>query len=164
MILSLTDKQLQAAVNACIKRCCEGNAYAPDLSEFMSIVSQSVTNPFGLRPEDVMVEFKRYCKTRYQFSCAETFPWRQPVLYWICCDMRAEMVQGNLNDIELEKRAVEHLKVWGEKVRNGQQVPEPKPLLSEKPMPRRNAGDGLGHASAMAILEKLRRCKPQTNC
>lgn len=73
------------------------------------------------------------------------------------------MVQGNLNDIELEKRAVEHLKVWGEKVRNGQQVPEPKPLLSEKPMARRNAGDGVGHASAMAILEKLRGCKPQTN-
>lgn len=161
--MSLTDEQLQAAVDACVQRCCEGNQFAPDLAEFMGIVSQRVTNPFGLSVEDVMVEFKRYCKTRYQFSCAEMFPWRQPVLYYICCDMRAEMLQGNLNDTALEKRAAVHLKTWGEKVRNGQAVPVPRPLLSEKPTPPRKTGDGYGHASAMAILAKMRGANSQTN-
>lgn len=163
VITSLTNEQLQAAVDACVQRCCEGNQFAPDLAEFMGIVSQSVTNPFGLSAEDVMVEFDRYCKTRYQHSCAETFPWRQPVLYHICCKLRSEMLQGNLSGMALEKRAVVHLKAWGEKVKSGQLVPAPKPLLSEKPTGPRKAGDGYGHAAAMALLAKMRGSKPQTN-
>lgn len=161
--MSLNDEQLQAAVDACVKRCCDGNQFAPDLAEFMGIVSQGVTNPFGLSAEDVMVEFKRYCKTRYQYSCAETFPWRQPVLYWICCDMRSEMLQSNLNDMALEKRATVHLKAWGDKVKSGLKVPEPKPLLSEKASGKRSWDGGYGHQQAMAMLAKIRGGKPQTN-
>ncbi|WP_189388983.1 replication protein P [Buttiauxella sp. B2] len=162
MISALTDEQLQVAVNACVQRCCDGNAFAPDLAEFMAIVSQSVTNPFGLSAEDVMIEFNRYCKKRYQYSCPETFPWSQPVLYWICCVMRREMLQNNLNEMALEKRAAVHLKAWGEKVKSGEKIPKPKPLLSEKPTAPRMTGD-YGHKTAMEMLAKLRSVNSQKN-
>ncbi|WP_395490863.1 replication protein P [Cedecea davisae] len=156
MISALTDQQLQAAVDACVQRCCAGNQFAPDLAEFMGIVSSDVTNPFGLKVEEVITEWRRYCRTRHQYSCPETFNWKQPVLYHICCTLRSEMIDRNLNDIEIEKRAVVHLKAWSDKVRAGGKVPEPRPLLSEKPTGRRTHDGGTGRAEVLAILEKLR--------
>lgn len=162
MITALTNEQLQGAIDACVRRCCNGNQFAPDLAEFMGIVSCEVNNPFGLTAGDVIDEFRRYCRTRHQYSCAETFKWKQPVLYHICCTLRSEMVQRNLNEAELEKRAAVHLKAWSDKVQAGGSVPEPRPLLSEKPS-RPKAEAGSGHAAAMNILARLRGSKPQTN-
>lgn len=163
MITALTDSQLQGALDACIRRCCNGNHFAPDLAEFMGIVSCEVNNPFGLTVGDVMNEFKRYNSEKYKFSCAETFKWKQPVLYHICCILRSEMLQRSLGDSELEKRAAVHLKAWSDKVLAGGSVPEPRPLLSEKPGNRKAWDGGAGHQQAMAILAKLRGGKPQTN-
>lgn len=126
------------------------------LAEFMGIVSSDVTNPFGLKVEEVIAEWRRYCRTRSQYSCPETFNWKQPVLYHICCTLRSEMIQRNLSDMEIEKRAAVHLKTWSDKVRSGGKVPEPRPLLSEKPTGRRTHDGGTGRAEALAILEKLR--------
>nr|WP_301281560.1 replication protein P [Cedecea davisae] len=156
VISALTDQQLQSAVDACVQRCCAGNQFAPDLAEFMGIVSSDVTNPFGLKVEEVITEWRRYCRTRHQYSCPETFNWKHPVLYHICCTLRSEMIQRNLNDIEIEKRASVHIKAWSDKVRAGGKVPEPKPLLSEKPTGRRTHDGGTGRAEVLAILEKLR--------
>ncbi|MBN1085773.1 replication protein [Erwinia aphidicola] len=122
----------------------------------MAIASKSISNHFGLEVQDVMDEFRRYCRDRYLHSCAETFPWRQPVLYWICCDMRSEMNQRNLTTPELEKRAAHHLKTWAQKVDRGEAVPVPVPLLSEKPRAKAQSGPGPGHAAAMAMLSRIR--------
>lgn len=122
----------------------------------MAIASKTASNHFGLEVQDVMDEFKRYGNERYLHSCAETFPWRQPVLYWICTTMRSEMYQRNLGDQELEKRAAHHLKTWAQKVDRGESVPVPVPLLSEKPRAKAQSGPGPGHAAAMALLSKIR--------
>ena len=155
-ITALTDQQLQGVVDQCITRCCEGNTFAPDLAEFMAMASESAGNPFGLEVADVMSEFSRYNRNRLCYSCAETFPWRQPVLFWIVCDLRREMYQRNLSEMEVEKRADVHLKAWAEKIRQGETVPEPKPLLSEKPVAAARNTSGDGHAAAMRMLDRIK--------
>lgn len=77
--------------------------------------------------------------------------------------MRSEMLQRNLSEVELEKRAAHHLKTWAQKVSEGQTVPEPRPLLSEKPRAKATSGSGEGHAAAMAMLRKIRSNKPDMN-
>lgn len=141
----------------------EGNRFAPDLADFLTYVNVSNRNGFDLDVPAVMAEFHRYCRDRHQHSCPETFPWKQPVLYWICCDMRSEMLQRNLSEVELEKRAAHHLKTWAQKVSEGQTVPEPRPLLSEKPRAKAMSGSGEGHASAMAMLSRIRANKSNVN-
>lgn len=153
----LSDSQVKSAIGECMRQCLvEGNRFAPDLSDFLTYVSMSNRNGFGLEVQDVMDEFRRYCRDRYLHSCAETFPWRQPVLYWICCDMRSEMNQRNLTTPELEKRAAHHLKTWAQKVDRGEAVPIPVPLLSEKPRAKAQSGPGPGHVAAMAMLSRIR--------
>ncbi|MCR0998681.1 replication protein P [Serratia rubidaea] len=162
-ITALTDKQIQQAIAACVQRCWDGNSYAPDLADFMSIVSHSSANAFGITAEDVMDEFRKYNRDRCLHSCPETYPWKQDVLYWIVCDLRREMIQKNLSEIELERRASKHLKRWAEKIQAGGTVPKPVPLLSEKASNARRGTPGAGHSAAMEMLARLRGCKPNTN-
>lgn len=162
-ITALTDQQIQQAIAACVQRCWDGNSYAPDLADFMAIVSQVSANAFGLTAEDVMDEFRKYNRDKYRHSCAETYPWRHDVLYWIVCDLRREMIQKDLNDVELEKRAGKHLKRWAEKVKAGETIPKPVPLLSEKASEIKRGAPGAGHSAAMEMLARLRSGKPNTN-
>ncbi|MFV8851576.1 replication protein P [Serratia fonticola] len=162
-ITALTEQQVDQAITACVQRCWDGNSYAPDLAEFMSIVSQSTAKALGMTADDVMEEFKKYNKDRYLHSCAETYPWRHDVLYWIVCDLRREMIQKNLNDAELERQAEKHLKRWAEKVKAGEQIPKPVPLLSEDVSKRGKGTPGAGHSAAMAMLARLKNGKPHTD-
>ncbi|MEQ9887632.1 replication protein P [Pectobacterium zantedeschiae] len=159
----LSDAQIKSGIGECIRQCfVEGNRYAPDLSDFLSYVSAGAKNSFGLNVTDVMTEFRKYCRTRGQYSCAETYPWRHAVLYWICCDLRVEMIQRNLNDVEIERSAGKKLAAWVSKVATGEVVPEPKPLLSENIQKHKKGKPGEGYAAAMGILSKLRGSKPNT--
>jgi hypothetical protein len=141
----------------------EGNRFAPDLSDFLTYVSSSTKHGLGIGADQVMEEFHGYCKNRSRYSCAETYPWKHPVLYWICCDLRAEMHQRNLTDGELEKLAKKKLAAWGAKVQAGETIPEPKPLLSEDVSKRGKGTPGAGHSAAMAMLARLKSGKPHTD-
>lgn len=129
----------------------------------MAIVSQSSANIFGLTVDDVMEEFRKYNRNKYLHSCAETYLWRHDVLYWVICDLRREMIQKNLSEVELERRADKHLKRWAEKVRAGDTIPKPVPLLSEKASEIKRGTPGAGHSAAMEMLKRLRSGKPNTN-
>jgi len=118
---------------------------------------------FGLTVDDVMEEFRKYNRNKYLHSCAETYPWRHDVLYWVICDLRREMIQKNLSEVELERRADKHLKRWAEKVRAGETIRMPVPLLSENVSEMKRGAPGEGHSAAMEILKRLRSGKPNTN-
>ena len=141
----------------------EGNQFAPDLADFLAYVSKTCRNGLGVNVDDVMREFNGYCKNRYQYSCAETYPWRHPVMYWICCDLRSEMIQRNLSTPEVERLAKKKLASWVTRHEAGEVIPMPKPLLSEKPRAKAKGVPGEGHAAAMSLLAKMRGGKPQTN-
>lgn len=160
----LSDAQIKSGIGECMRQCLvEGNKFAPDLSDFLAYVSSSTKHGLGIDVDEVMQEFNAYCKNRSRYSCAETYPWKHPVFYWICCDLRSEMIQKNLTSGELEKLAKKKLNAWGAKVQAGESIPDPVPLLSEKASSRKRGAPGAGHSAAMEMLKRLRSGKPNTN-
>ncbi|HDL6893881.1 TPA: replication protein [Yersinia enterocolitica] len=135
-VSKLSAEQLASAAQACVERCISGNHWPPDLAEFLAIVGMGGGNPFGLTRNDVMTEFKRYCRDRGDYDSAEMFTWSQPVLYWICTELRKRMIDLRLSEVEVEKLAGLTLKTWAEKIAAGGEVPRPTLRLEDKRRPR----------------------------
>ncbi|MDN0126881.1 MULTISPECIES: replication protein P [Yersinia] len=131
-VSKLSPAQLDFAAQACVERCINGNHWPPDLAEFLAIIGIGGGNPFGLTRNDVMTEFKRYCRDRDYYSSAEMFPWRQPVLYWICTELRQRMIDYRLSEVEVEKLAGITLNSWAERIAAGGEIPRPTLKLEDK--------------------------------
>ncbi|MFQ6256098.1 replication protein P [Yersinia enterocolitica] len=131
-VSKLSPAQLASAAQICVDRCINGNHWPPDLAEFLAIVGLGGCNPFGLTRSDVMAEFKRYCRDRDYHGSAEMFPWRQPVLYWICTELRQRMIDYRLSEVEVEKLAGITLNSWSERIAAGGEVPRPTLKLEDK--------------------------------
>lgn len=134
----LSDQQLAGVMDACIARCIAGNAWPPDMAEFIAMVSSVAVeqNPFGVSLQDVSLEFRWYCRDRGMHDSAELFPWSHPVMYWICTDVRRRMIDYRLTEMEVEKALKKQLELWIQKVANGGQVPKPVMRLQDKTRPR----------------------------
>ena len=77
----MTEQQIRLVCQQCMERCAMGNTWPPDLAEFVSLVSESGANPFGLTSEQVMAEYRRWRNESYRYSGSDKYPWPQPVLY-----------------------------------------------------------------------------------
>ncbi|WP_112288497.1 replication protein P [Rahnella sp. AN3-3W3] len=135
---SLSEAQLARISQACINRCIDGNPWAPDLAEFMSLIGETHDVPVGLSFEDVAKEFKRYCRERGYYDSAELFPWTNNnwLLYWICTSVRQRMVRYNLSEADVDKALRNEIRDWAAKLAAGEQVPAPATRIENKTRPR----------------------------
>ncbi|MCA6954801.1 replication protein P [Pectobacterium polaris] len=119
----LTNDQISKVIAGCLNRCAAGNSWPPDLADFISLVAECGANPFGLGVDDVMAEYRRWRNESYRYSSSTEFPWRQPVLYHICIEMRRVGTERRMTDGELERLAERLLAKWVKKISHGMSVP-----------------------------------------
>ncbi len=142
----------------------QGTPFLPSPGQFITWCKQAQMQSTGLPSvEEVLEEFHRYCRLRDDYSSAERFPWKVPVMYWIVTDMRKVMLQYNLGIPELRKKAEKLLIKWGGKVLNGESIPAPVIQLADSRPPttkgaekgwETNSSKMLGMAALAAIRAK----------
>lgn len=64
------------------------------------------------------------------------YPFKHPVQYWMFTDLRTQMLEHRLTDIECERRLAKMLVKWADRVKKGEKVPEPTLTLTDKSKPR----------------------------
>ncbi|MEQ9868752.1 replication protein P [Pectobacterium odoriferum] len=133
----LTNDQISKVITGCLNRCAAGNAWPPDLAEFVSLVAECGANPFGLNTDDVMAEYKRWRNESYRYSSSTEFPWRQPVLYHICIEMRRAGVEKRMTAGELERLAERLLAKWVKNISHGMSIP---PVRRQLAAPKHSGG------------------------
>ncbi|MFG6076967.1 replication protein P [Erwinia sp. OPT-41] len=126
----MTSDQLRRVATACVDRCRAGNSWPPDFAEFMQLVADCGGGGLGITTADVLSEFKRWRENEWRYGSADRFPWRQPVLYHICIELRREGVERNLTHAEHEKRAAALLQRWEKKTDAGYSVPPVRAQLA----------------------------------
>nr|WP_165367016.1 replication protein P [Serratia liquefaciens] len=120
---AMTSEQLTRVCNACVERCTSGNTWPPDFAEFVALVAEAGGGKLGLTVADVTAEYKRWKSESWRYNSSEQFPWKHPVLYHICVEMRREGVERKLTQPEMEKLAGTKLGRWEKKIASGYSVP-----------------------------------------
>ncbi|MCA6999520.1 replication protein P [Dickeya solani] len=128
---------MAGVISGCLNRCAAGNSWPPDLAEFISLVAECGANPFGLSADDVITEYQRWRNEGYRYSSSDKFPWRHPVLYHICIEMRRVGVERRMTNSELEHLAERLLTKWVKHASNGLSVP---PIRRQLPAPQHPSG------------------------
>lgn len=134
---SLTSDQMTNVCNALMRRCSGGNTWPPSLAEFAALVGEISGNLLGLTAVDVMAEYHRWRSESYRYSHATQYPWRHPVLYHICIDLRRIGVERQMTGKELEALAARLLAKFEKGVAEGKQIP---PVRQQIAPPRHAAG------------------------
>lgn len=152
---SLTSAQTRSVCNAMVARCKAGNSWPPDLAEFVTLVADISGNALGLRTADVMAEYKRWRNESYRYDSSEQFPWRHPVLYQICTEMRRSGVERQMTQTELEALAASQLAKWEKHLADGHPIP---PVRKQIAAPRHAPGPTPAQLlKAQAEAAKLKR-------
>ncbi|WP_447876912.1 replication protein P [Serratia fonticola] len=143
-----------------MERCHAGNHWPPDLAEFTAIVGECSAKPFGLAAEDVMAEYKRWRNESWRYESSESFPWKHPVLFQICTELRRAGVERKLGQAELAALAGRQLAKWAKQVEMGYSIP---PIRKTKSLEHRPPGesqiadaDGAYKKKGMELLAKIR--------
>ncbi|MFV9058927.1 replication protein P, partial [Serratia fonticola] len=159
-ISRFSNEQLAFAAKRCMERCSAGNHWPPDLAEFTAIVGECTANPFGLTAEDVMAEYKRWRNESWRYESSESFPWKHPVLFQICTELRRAGVERKLGQAELAALAGRQLAKWAKQVEMGFSIP---PIRKTKALEHRPPGesqiadaDGAYKKKGMELLAKIR--------
>ncbi|MCX8984822.1 replication protein P [Citrobacter portucalensis] len=143
---------MTSACNAMVARCATGNSWPPDLAEFVTLVAECDGGALGLKVSDVMAEYKRWRNESYRYSCSEEFPWRHPVMYQICTELRRTGVERQMTQPELERHAAGQLAKWEKHLVDGKPIP---PVRKQIAAPRHPAGP----TPAQQLLEEYKRRK-----
>jgi hypothetical protein len=133
----MTSDQLTRVCNACIERCEAGNSWPPDFAEFVALVAEAGGGALGITTADVLDELTRWRNESYRYGGSEQFPWRHPVLYHICIDIRRAGVERRLTEQEQKKLAGTLLRKWEKKIAAGFSIP---PVCRQIAAPRAPAG------------------------
>ncbi|MGB3255189.1 replication protein P [Buttiauxella gaviniae] len=151
---SMTDTHLAEVCKCCVDRCGAGNTWPPDLAEFISIATACKPNVFGLNVADVTAEYNRWKSECWRYNSSEQFPWKHPVLYHICVEMRREGVERRLTQAEMDKLAAFKLSWWEDQIAAGRQIP---------PVRRQIAGPAKasGPTPAQLLMDEYKRRKTQ---
>lgn len=147
---SMTNAQMTNVCNACIERCAGGNSWPPDFAEFVQLVAEAGGGLLGFKTSDVLAEYDRWKNKSWKYNSSEAFPWRHPVMYHICVEMRREGVERRLTQPEMEKLAGKKLQQWEKKIAAGYSVP---PIRRQIAAPTTPAGP----TPAQLLMEEFRR-------
>jgi len=138
----------------------EGNHWPPDLAEFIAIVGECTANPFGLTVGDVVAEYHRWLNESWRYDGADNYPWRHPVLYTICREIRRATGDRKPTQGELSTLAGRQLAKWARQVEMGYSVPPVrKKITSEHRPPGQSQladDDGKYQRRGMEMLAKIR--------
>lgn len=145
-------KQLGAVCTLLIERCRAGNSWPPDLAEFISLSAECAGGTFGFIASEVMAEYVRWRNESWRYNSAADYPWRHPVQYHICLEMRRRGVERQLTKPELEKLAGKLLASWEKKLAAGYSVPPIKKQIAAPAYPS-------GPTPAQLMHEKFLRRK-----
>lgn len=149
---SMSEAQITLVCSQCMERCASGNTWPPDLAEFVSLVSESGANPFGLTADTVMAEYRRWRNESYRYAGSDKYPWKQDVLYHICLEMKRAGIERKLTERELKRLAEKLLTKWTKHVGNGFTIP---PVRRQLEAPRHPPGP----TPAQILQEEYRRRK-----
>lgn len=149
---NLTNARMTSVCNAMVARCAAGNSWPPDLAEFVTLVADCEGGALGLKTADVMGEYKRWRNEAYRYDSSEQFPWRHPVLYQICTELRRTGVERQMTEKELEALAAKELAKWEAHVESGMPIP---PVRKQIAAPRHPAGP----TPAQLLIEKYKARK-----
>ncbi|WP_373225195.1 replication protein P [Enterobacter cloacae complex sp. ESBL7] len=143
---------MTSVCNAMVARCAEGNSWPPDLAEFVTLVADCSGGRLGLKVEDVMTEFWRWRRLSFRYHSSESYPWKHPVLYQICTEMRRTGVERQMTTPELEGLAARQLVKWEKHVAGGGKIPLVRKQLEAPRHPT-------GPTPAQVLQEEYRRRK-----
>ncbi|SQH40166.1 replication P family protein [Salmonella enterica] len=149
---NLTSARMTSVCNAMVSRCAAGNSWPPDLAEFVTLVAECDGGALGVRVSDVMSEYRRWRNESYRYDCSEQFPWRHPVLYQICTELRRTGVERQMTEKELEALAGRELAKWETHVSEGRPIP---PVRKQIAAPRHPTGP----TPAQLLIEKYKARK-----
>lgn len=143
---SMSAEQFSLVGKACIERCAGGNSWPPDFAEFVALVAEAGGGISGLTTKEIMMEYSRWRKEQWRYTAAEFFPWRHPVLYHICLELKRIGIEQRLTENELKKTAASLLQEWEKKIRAGGVVPAVRaqiapPLNLSEPTPAQKLFD-----------------------
>ena len=120
---SMTPSQMTNVCKACVERCAAGNSWPPDFAEFVGLVAEVGGGRLNLTVKNVLDELTRWRNESYRYSSSEKFPWRHPVLYHICIEIRRLGIERRLTEGEQERLAARLLQKWEKKIAAGFSVP-----------------------------------------
>lgn len=149
---SLTSEQMTNVCNSLVSRCSSGNTWPPSLAEFVALVADAGGGLLGLTTSDVMAEYKRWRNESYRYASSEQFPWRQPVLYQICTELRRTGIERQMTQGELEAQAGRELAKWEKHLAAGRPIP---PVRKQIAAPRHPSGP----TPAQILMEQYRSRK-----
>jgi hypothetical protein len=148
----MTSEQLTRVCNACIERCAAGSTWPPDFAEFVALVAEAGGGRLGLTVSEVTAEYQRWKSEGWRYSSSELFPWRHPVLYHICVEMRREGVERRLTQPEMDKLAAKKLASWEKRIVAGYSIPPVRRQIAAPAAPS-------GPTPAQIMLEEYKRRK-----
>jgi hypothetical protein len=149
---AMSSEQLTRVCNVCVERCAAGSTWPPDFAEFVALVAEASGGSFGLSVEDVKQEYTSWKNDTWRYGSSEHYPWRHPVLYHICVEMRREGVERRLTQPEMDKLAASKLAHWEKRVAAGYSVP---PIRRQLSAPARPSGP----TPAQQMMEEYKRKK-----
>ncbi len=107
-----------------------------------------------------MAEYKRWRNESWRYESSESFPWKHPVLFQICTELRRAGVERKLGQTELAALAGRQLAKWAKQVEMGFSIP---PIRRTKSLEHRPPGesqiadaDGAYKKKGMELLAKIR--------
>ncbi|WNJ81653.1 replication protein P [Cedecea neteri] len=148
----MTSDQMTNVCNACIERCAAGNNWPPDFAEFVGLVAEAGGGRLNLTTANVLEELTRWRNESYKYGSSEQFPWRHPVLYHICVEIRRTGVERKLTAGEQERLAGNLLQKWEKKITAGFSIP---PIRRQIAAPKAPAGP----TPAQEMFEEYKRRK-----
>lgn len=108
------------------------NPFWPAVGQFIKWCKQEDFTQLGLPTEAELYEvFKKYCSERGW----RRFNWPSNACYWIVTKVYSEMRSRNLSDSEVIKLCASELKVMANKIKSGEKIPDPVPLIEKKRTP-----------------------------
>ncbi len=99
-----------------------------------------------------MTEFWRWRRLSFRYHSSESYPWKHPVLYQICTEMRRTGVERQMTTPELEGLAARQLVKWEKHVAGGGKIPLVRKQLEAPRHPT-------GPTPAQVLQEEYRRRK-----
>lgn len=121
--------------------------YLPSPGQFIGWCHEETAIMIGLpQAEEVMKEFKRYCQDKSLYESPELFTWTSDIMYWLCTEMRHDMLERNLNRQEIEKLCDRLLRDWSKRLQAGEDIPPPVVRIENKARPQSTVDElGLGN-------------------
>lgn len=131
------------------------SSFEPSPGQFVKWCQSESMRAAGLPDEEeVMAVFRKYCNHRCEYETAEDFPWPSNVFYWVIMDMRTQMAQRNLSEVDLKKVAASLLKRWSLVISSGGEVPLPVIRIENKSRPP-TVADDMGLSPGQEALRRV---------